>query len=112
MSRRLRYDSLVKVIEYHRCLITLILLRSLLHWCFLSTTGEGSTIYTNASATSTSHIKKYLLRNSVCQNKVRTLFDPGKLAQLDSENLLTAISSESVPTPPVDSLGFLCPDRL
>jgi len=34
------------------------------------------------------------------------------LAQLDSENLPTAISSEGVPTPPVASLRSLRPDRL
>jgi len=39
------------------------------------TTGERPTIYTNVHATSTSLVKKYLLKNSVCQNKVQTPFD-------------------------------------
>ena len=37
---------------------------------------EGSTIYTNIHATLASLIKKYLSKNSVCQNQVRTVFDP------------------------------------
>ena len=78
----------------------------------LSTTGEGPTIYTNVPATFTSHIKKNLSIISVHQIQVQTLFDPEIHFLLDSKNLPTAISSESVPTPPVDSLRSLCPDRL
>jgi len=76
-----------------------------------STIGESHTIYTNVHATLTSLVKKYLYKSSVRQNKVRTLFDP-ESAQLDSENLPTAISSEGVPTLPVVSLRSLRPDRL
>jgi len=35
-----------------------------------STTEEEASIYTNVHATLTSLVKKYLLNNSVCQNKV------------------------------------------
>ena len=41
--------------------------------------GERPTIYTNVYATSTSLVKKYLRKNSVRQNKVRTPFDPETL---------------------------------
>jgi len=66
--------------------------------------GERRTIYTNVHATSTSLVKKYLLNNSVRQNKVRTPFDPENLPSSTQRISRTAISSEGVPTPPVDSL--------
>jgi len=74
--------------------------------------GERSTIYTNVHATSTSLINKYFLNNSVCQNKVRTPFDPKNLLSSTQRISRTAISSESVLTPPVDSLRSLPHDRL
>jgi len=77
-----------------------------------STTEEEASIYTNVHATSTSLVKKYLLNNSVCRNKVRTPFDPKKLPTSTQRIFQTAISSESVPTPPADSLRSLCHDRL
>jgi len=82
-----------------------ILLRSLLH-CFLTPQplGERPTIYTNVYATSTSLVKKYLVKNCVRQNKTRTLFDPENLPSSTQRISQTAISSDGVPTPPVDSL--------
>jgi len=77
-----------------------------------STTGIEASIYTNVYATSTSLVKKYLLNNSVRQNKVRTLFDPENLPSSTQRISQTAISSEGVPTPPVDSLRSLRHDRL
>jgi len=74
--------------------------------------GEGPTIYTNVHATSTSLVKKYLLNNSVRQNQVRTPFDPENLPSSTQTISRTAISSEGVPTPPVDSLRSLRHDRL
>jgi len=73
---------------------------------------ERPTIYTKVHATSSSLVKKYLLNNSVCQNKVRTPFDPEILPSSTQRMSQTAISSERVPTPPVDSLGSLHDDRL
>jgi len=78
---------------------------------WFSTIGKSSTIYTNVHATLTSLVKEYLSRNSVRQNKCEHCLTLN-LAQLDSENLPTAISSEGVPTPPVVSLRSLRPDRL
>jgi len=66
--------------------------------------GKSSTIYTNVHATSTSLVKKYLLNNLVGQNKVQTLFDPENLPSSTQRIFRTAISSEGVPTPPVDNL--------
>jgi len=74
--------------------------------------GERPTIYTNVHATSTSLVKKYLLNNLVCQNKVRTPFDPENLSSSTQRIFRTPISSEGDPTPPVDSLRSLCHDRL
>jgi len=74
--------------------------------------GERPTIYTNVHATSTSLVKKYLLNNSVHQNKVRTPFDPEGLPSSTQRISRTANSSECVPTPPVDSLRSLRHDRL
>jgi len=74
--------------------------------------GERPTIYTNVHATSTSLVKRYLLNNSVRQNKVRTPFDPENLPSSTQRISRTAISSEAVPTPPVDSLRSLRHDRL
>ena len=76
----------------------------------LSTTGERPTIYTNVHPTSSSVLKKYLLNNSVRQNKVRTPFDPEILPSLTQRISRTAISSEGVRTPPVDSLRSLHSD--
>jgi len=57
-----------------------ILLGSLLRCLMiLQPPGERPTLYTNVHATSTSLVKKYLLNNSVRQNKVRTQFDPENL---------------------------------
>ena len=63
-------------------------------------------MYTNVHATSTSLVKKYLFNNSVCQNNVPILFDsdPEMLPSLTQRIFRTAISSEAVPTPSVDSL--------
>ena len=47
-----------------------------------SNSGEGPTIYTNVHATLTSLVKKYLSKNSVRQNKVRTPFDPDNFIHL------------------------------
>jgi len=69
-------------------------------------------IDTNVHATSTSLVKKYLLNNSVCQNKVRAPFDLENLPSSTQRISRTAISSEGVATPPVDSLRSLCHDRL
>jgi len=78
----------------------------------LPSPGERPTIYTNVHATSTFLVKKYLLNNSVRQNKVRTPFDLENLPSLTQRISRTAIASEGVPTPPVDSLRSLCHDRL
>jgi len=78
----------------------------------LQSSGERPTIYTNVHATSTSLVKKYLLNNSVHQNKVRTPFDPENLPGSTQKISPTAISSEGVPTPPVDSLQSFRHDRL
>jgi len=74
--------------------------------------GERPTIYTNMNATSASLVKKYFLNNSVRQINVRTLFDPGILPNSTQRVSRTGISSEGVPTPPVDSLQSLHYDRL
>ena len=74
--------------------------------------GERPTIYTNVHAASTSLVKKYLLNDSVRQNIVRTLFDPELLPSSTQKISQTAISSEGVPTPPVDSLRSLRHDIL
>ena len=74
--------------------------------------GERPNIYTNVPDTSTSLVKKYLLNSSVCQNKVRTLFDLESLPSSTQRISLTAISSEGIPTLPVDSLRSLRHDRL
>jgi len=74
--------------------------------------GEWPTIYTNVYATSTSLFEKYLLNNSVRQNKVRTLLDPEILPSSTWRITRTAILSEGVPTPPVDRLRSLRHDRL
>ena len=76
-----------------------------------STIGESPPIYTNVHATLTSLVKKYLSKNSVRQSKCEHCLTLN-LAQLDSENLPTAMSSEGVPTPPVASLRSLRPDTL
>ena len=73
---------------------------------------ERPTIYTNVHATSTSLVKKYLLNNSVRGNKVRTPSDRENLPSSTQRISRTAISSEGVPTPPVDSLRSLRYDRL
>ena len=52
--------------------------------------GERPIIYTNVHAISTYLVKKYLLNDSVCQNKVRTPFDPENLPSLTSQVTLTA----------------------
>ena len=75
-------------------------------------TGRESSTYTNVHATSTSLVKKYLLSNSVRQNIVRPLFYPENLPSSTQRISRTAISSESVPTPPVGSLRSLGRDRL
>jgi len=74
--------------------------------------GKRPTIYTNVNATSTSLVKKYLLNNSVHQTKVRTLFDPENMPSSTQRIAPTAISSEGIPTPPVESLRSLCHDTL
>jgi len=74
--------------------------------------GERPTIYTNVYANSTSLVKKYLLNHSVRQNKVRTPFDSENLPSSTQRISRTAISSEGVPTPPVDSLRSLYHDIL
>jgi len=74
--------------------------------------GERHTFYTNVYATSTFLVKKYLPKNSVHQNKVGTLFDPEILPSSTERISRTAISSEGVLTPPVDSLRSLRHDRL
>jgi len=73
--------------------------------------GERATIYTNVQATLNSFVKKYLFNNSVHQNKVQTPFDPEILPSSTQRISRTTISSESIPTPPVDSLRSLCHDR-
>ena len=73
--------------------------------------GERPTIYTNVHATSTSLVKKYLLNNLVRQNKVRTPSDPENLPSSTQRISRTAISSEAVPTPPVNNLRSLRHDR-
>jgi len=78
----------------------------------LQPSGERPTIYTNVHATSTSLVKKYLLNNSVHQNKVQTPFDPENLPGSTQRISQTAISSEGVPTPPVGCLRSLGHDRL
>ena len=74
--------------------------------------GERPAIYTNVYATSKLLVKKYLINNSVCQNKVRTPFDPEILPSSTHRISRTAISFERVPTPPVDSPQSLRHDRL
>jgi len=74
--------------------------------------GERPTIDTNVHATLTSLVKKYLLNYSVRQNIVRTLFDPQNLPSSTQRISQTAIASEGVPTPPVDSLRSFRYDRL
>ena len=74
--------------------------------------GDRPTVYTNVHATLTSLIKKYFLNNSVRQNKVQILFDSEILHSSIQRIFQTAISSETVPTPPVDSLQSLRHDRL
>ena len=64
------------------------------------------------NATLTSLVKKYLRNNSVCQNKVRTPCEPENLPSSTQRISRTAISSEGVPTPPVDSHRSLRHDRL
>ena len=87
----------------------MILLRSLLRCLMiLQPQGERPTIYNNVTATTTSLVKKYLLNNSVRQNKVRTPFDREKMPSSTQRISRTAISSEGVSTPPVDSLRSLC----
>ena len=76
------------------------------------TPGILPTIYTNVSATSVFLVKKYLPNNSVPQTQVRALFDPENFPSSTPKILRTAISSEDVPTPPVDSLRSLCLDIL
>jgi len=79
-----------------------------------STTATESSTYTNLNvhATSTCLVKKYLPNNSVRQNIVRTVFDPENLPSSTQRIFRTAISSEGVPTPPVDSHRSLRHDRL
>jgi len=69
--------------------------------------GERPSIYTHVHATSTSLARKYFLNISVHQNQVQTLFDPEILPSSAQRTSRTAISSESVPTLPVDSLQSL-----
>jgi len=89
-----------------------ILLRSLLRCLMiLQRLGESPTIYTNVHATSTSLAKKYFLNYSVGENKVWTLFDTEILPSSTQRNSQTAIASEGIPTPPVDSLPSLCHNR-
>ena len=89
------------------------MLRSLLRCLMiLQPPRKRPTIYTNVHATLTSLVKKYLLNNSVPQNKVRTAFDPENLLSSTQRISRTAISSKGVPTPPVDSLRSLGHDRL
>jgi len=73
---------------------------------------ERPTIYTNVHATSTSLVKKYVLITSGHQNQVRTPFDSENLPSSTQRISQTAISSEGLPTPPVNSLRSLCHDRL
>jgi len=73
---------------------------------------ERPTMYTNVHGTWTCLVKKYLLKNAVRQNKVRTGFDREKLPCATQIISRSAISSEGVPTPPVDSLRCLRHDRL
>jgi len=76
-----------------------------------STIGESPTIYTNVHSTLHSLVTKYLLRIQFIRTKYEHCLTL-KLAQLDCENLPTAIASEGVLTPPVVSLRSLHPDRL
>jgi len=76
-----------------------------------STIGESPTIYTNVHATLPSLVTKYFLRIQFLRTKREQCLTL-KLAQLDSANPLTAISSEDVLTPPVVSLRSLRPDQL
>jgi len=74
--------------------------------------GEKPAIYTNVYATSKSLVKKYLINNSRCENKVRTAFDPEILPSSTHKISRTAILFERVPTPPVDSPRSLRHDSL
>jgi len=74
--------------------------------------GERPTIYTNVHATSTSLVKEYLLNNLVRGNKVRTPSNPGNLPSSTQRISRTPISSEGIPTQPVDSLRSLRHHRL
>ena len=74
--------------------------------------GEWPTIYTNIYATSTSLFEKYLLNNSVRQNKEGTPFDPEALPGSTQRISRTDNLSVGVPTPPVERLGSLRHDRL
>ena len=73
---------------------------------------ERPTLYTNIHTTLTSLFKKYFLNNSVHQNKVRTPFNPEILPSSTPRVSQTTISSQGVPTLPVDSLRSFCHDRL
>jgi len=76
-----------------------------------STIRESPSIYTNVHATLPSLVTKYLLRIQFVRTKRKQCLTL-KLAQLDSENPPTAITSESVLTSLVVSLGSVRPDRL
>jgi len=62
------------------------------------------TIYTNVHTTLTSSFNKYVHNNLIRQNKVRTLLHPEILPSSTQRISQTAISSEAVFPPPVDSL--------
>jgi len=74
--------------------------------------GERHTIYTNIHATFTSHIQKYLLKNSFCQNKVRTPFNSENFALIDKDSHQNCYYSEDVDTSSVNTLRSLHHDRL
>jgi len=89
------------------------LLRSLLRCLIIfQPSRERPSIYTNVHATLTCLVKKFHVNNSVHQNKVRTLFDHENLPSSTQRISRSVISSEGIPTPPVDSLRALGHDRL
>jgi len=110
-SPRLMSSDCIKELEYHSLTCYIVKVSSPL-LDDSSTTGREFSIYTNVHATSTSLVNKYLLNNSARQNKVRTPCDPENLPSSTYRISRTAISSEGVPTPPVDSLRSLRHDRL
>jgi len=74
--------------------------------------GESPLFILMFHVTLTSLVKKYSFNNSVRQNKVRTPCDPENLPCSTQRIFQTAISSEGVLTPPVDSHRSLRHDRL